>query len=302
MRNSVLRRSAGLLAVLAWAGGTAFGAEPPNHPEASPPAIDLSALLNAPARVKSGSVAIDKLDDSTGAAGLMLGSLRGQNREDPDVVRWTNGSDQAQIAASPLLASRVGKTLLIKRRGAEPWRFVDWSRAPRPDADGDGETFRYAGPLGNSGYYKVDGFYEHDAPHVFLLNPESGAVLSVHTGDDHVLFSNSRNQLIVMNSGLNPPFGVVVAGLNAQGHEIELHCQAGMIRNRNARIIPYFAGWHKARSIGFDLVLLVQQPEAGAPARYEAVPVRFSQQHSRWRVQVPEPERFRANTGLACTQ
>jgi len=295
-------RARALFAALAFSCGVAYGMDQTEPRGASPQAVDLSGMLSLPIEVKSIGFPIEKLDNATGSVELMLASMQLSNRAQADVLTWDKGSDQARIAAFSRVAGRSGKTLVIERRNAEPFRFVDWSRAPRSDQDGDGEAFLYAGPLGNSGYHKVDAHYQHDAPGSFLLNPESGSVLFVSTGSDVVSFSKGRNKLVVMNDGLNPPFGILVAGLNARGHEIELRCQGAADRARNSRIIPFFTGWHSAGNLGFNLVLLVQQLDSGGAPRYEAVPVRFSQNGSRWRVQVPEPERFQAGAKLTCFQ
>jgi hypothetical protein len=261
----------------------------------------LSELVGAPIPKSRKAIRFGKIDNSTGAVGLALSSYS-MRRGDPGILSYDESSEKSLLAANRQFVSRNGKSLTIKRRNGEPFRFRNWEKPEGLDHDGDSASFLYAGPLGGSGYQKVDAYFMHDAPGSFLLNPENGDVLFVQTGDDMVSISRDYKRLMEMNNGSNPHFGIVVAGLREQGHVIELRCQAGRDGNRNPKIIPFFTGWHVEPYVGFYIVLFVQQLGSGSDTRYEAVPIQFSHKNSAWHVLVPEPQWFEQSTGLSCWQ
>lgn len=258
-----------------------------------PPATDLSRLLWAPLPAGAARLPVTKLE-SAGVAALMLSGV--QRRGGDALVPREPGDDAAQVAASKGAARRNGQALSIARRDGEPLRFASWKRAATPNGEGDGETYQYVGTLGASGYQRVEVHFEHDAPGSFLVNPQNGAAVFVHTGGDVVSVNRAGNRVLAMNNGLNPPFGLLVAALGPQGHRVELRCQGADTRFQT--IIPYFTGWHGAGAGGFDVVLLVAQ--AGTAGRHEAVPIRFGFKDGQWQIQTSEPERLQAATGFGC--
>jgi len=267
--------------------------------ESSPKAVNLSRLLDAPIPSNVRPIAFEQIDNSMGAIGLML-SAHPRGFGDPEVLSVGGKNDKALISANRQIVSRLGKALVIQRENGNSIRFLDWSTAGGSDHEGDSESFLYAGALGNSGYLKVDAFYGHDAPGSFLINPKSGATLFVHSGSDLVSVSKNHRTLMTMNSGLNPPFGILVVSLNEAGYDITVRCQGSGDRRTSPKIIPFFTGWHVDPFIGFDLTLMIQQLDSGTTPRYEAIPVRFSQKDSTWHVSVPEPQRFAQASRLAC--
>jgi hypothetical protein len=269
--------------------------------KASPPAVDLSQLVGAPIPKNIKEIRLEKIDNSMGIVGLML-STYPTRQGDPGILSVDESGEKSFLATNQQIVSRTGKTLTIKRPDAEPFRFRNWERPEGHDREGDSERFSYAGPLGGSGYQKVDAYYMHDAPGSFLVNPDNGDALYVQSGEDMVSVSRDYKRLMVMNNGMNPPFGILVAGLRQQGHGIELQCQASRDKERKPKIIPFFSGWHVEPYVGFDVVLLVQQLGFESDTRYEAVPVKFNHKDSKWHVSVPEPQRFVKSTGLTCWQ
>jgi hypothetical protein len=192
--------------------------------------------------------------------------------------------------------SRNGKILTIASRAGGPFRFRDWAKPATGEVEGDEESFIYAGMLRGVGYHKVDVHFGHDSPGSFLAHPRSGKVLFVHTEDDLATLSQDRRHLLVLNNGLNPPFGLVLAALRKNGPAVQLHC----LTEGAQRVIPSFRGWHASPAVGFDLVLVVRQPVEAES--YEAMPMRFIYLNNEWRALVLDAERLQQSTGLNCWQ
>lgn len=261
--------------------------------------LDLSGALAQGAKRKlvARPVDIDSANPQTGSVAPVLDRPE-VRRGDPDVLTVVAGkSGEAQrIKARRGAVSRKGPLLTIGSRVGEPFRFRDWAQAATKDADGDEESFVYAGMLKGAGYHKVDVHFGHDSPGTFLVHPRSGKLLFVHAEDDLASLSRERNRLFVMSNGLNPPFGFLVAALRKDGPAVGLHCLA----EKEGRVVPSFRGWHASPAVGFDLVLVIRQ--AGDAEAYEALPMRFLYLNNEWRALVPDAERLLQATGLNCWQ
>lgn len=261
--------------------------------------IDLSGALTERSRLKftKRPVSIETVNRQTGSVASVLEKTE-VRRGDPGVmVAGASKKDEARrIAGRRGSVSRNGKILTIASRAGAPFLFRDWVKAATSEADGDEETFIYAGMLKGIGYHKVDVHFGHDSPGTFLVHPRSGKALFVHAEDDLAALSQDQRRLLVINNGLNPPFGLVLASLRPDGPAVRLHC----LSEGGQRVIPAFRGWHASPAIGFDLVLVVRRP--GEQEVYEAMPMRFIYLNNEWRALVLDAERLQQVTGLNCWQ
>ena len=261
--------------------------------------LDLSGALSERARLKLATrpVNIDTVSKQTGSVAPVLEKAE-VRRGDPGVMfaGATKKREARRIAGSRGSVSRNGKVLTIASRAGTPFMFRDWAKPASAEADGDEESFIYAGILKEIGYHKVDVHFGHDSPGSFLVHSGSGKLLFVHAEDDLASLSQDQRHLLVLNNGLNPPFGLIVASLRSKGPAVQLHCLA----EGGQRVIPTFRGWHAAPAIGFDVVLVVRQP--GDQDIYEAMPMRFIYLNNEWRALVLDAERLQQSTGLNCWQ
>lgn len=273
----------------------------PALPSISPKAEDLSRVMISTNRPTTKKVAFEALDDSMNATDRILAAYA-RRAGDPDVLTVGGKTDKALLAANRKLASRKGDLLLVGRTGGKVFQFRDGYSSGGYNASGGGSTYRYGGPLGTSGYHKVDAFAGRDPPGAFLVNPENGSALYVRPESDLVSISTDQKMLAVMNNGLASPFSILVALFDHRGYSIHLQCQSHMDGGIRQRIIPFFKGWHRNSKGGFDLVLLVQRLDDDPSPRFEAVPVRFSYRDSEWHVFVNDPQRFTRSTRVTCWQ
>jgi len=261
--------------------------------------LDLSGALSERGRLKltTRPVNIDSVTKQTGSVAPVLEKAE-VRRGDPGVMfAGASKKEEAQrMAGRRGSVKRSGKVLTIASRSGDPFRFRDWSKPATRETDGDEETFVYAGMLKGVGYHKVDVHFGHDSPGSFLVHPRSGKVLFVHAEDDLASMSQDRQRVLVLNNGLNPPFGFVLAALRKNGPAVQLHC----LSEGGQRVIPSFRGWHASPAVGFDLVLVVRQP--GEQEIYEAMPMRFIYLNNEWRALVLDAERLEQSTGLNCWQ
>lgn len=261
--------------------------------------LDLSGALRESAKRKltTRPVDIDSASKQTGSVAAVLERPE-VRRGDPDVMAATaqKQGEARRIAARRGAVSRKGVLLVVESRNGEAFRFRDWTKPATQEADGDEESFVYAGMLKGTGYHKVDIHFGHDSPGSFLVHPRSGKLLFVHSEDDLASLSQDRSRLLVMNNGLNPPFGFLLATLRKDGPAVRLHCLA----EGGRRIIPSFRGWHASPAVGFDLVLVVRLEEE--QEIYEALPLRFLYLNNEWRALAPEADRLLSATGLTCWQ
>jgi hypothetical protein len=261
--------------------------------------IDLSGALTERSRLKftRRPVSIETVNRQTGSIASVLEKTE-VRRGDPGVIfAGASKKDEARrIAGRKGSVSRNGKILTIASRAGTPFMFRDWVRAATSEADGDEESFVYAGLLKGIGYHKVDVHFGHDSPGTFLAHPRSGKLVFVHAEDDLAVLSQDQRRLLVINNGLNPPFGLILASLRRDGPAVQLHC----LSEGGQRVIPAFRGWHASPAIGFDLVLVVRQP--GEQEIYEAMPMRFIYLNNEWRALVLDAERLQQATGLNCWQ
>jgi hypothetical protein len=194
--------------------------------------------------------------------------------------------------------TRSKNILTISPKAGASLKFLDRIDPPTKTSDGGGETYIYSGMLTKSGYLKVDVFYEgHDAPGSIFINPKNGKSAYAHTGAEVVSISPDDRRLLVMNDGLNPPFGIVVASLGEGGPAVELHC----LTTTRPEMVPTFKGWHSLPYIGFSVVLTVEQ-NVGIKLMREAMPAQFSYKNGEWRMYVSDPDRFEQSTTLGCWQ
>lgn len=261
--------------------------------------LDLSGALSDRGRLKftTRPVNIDSVTKQTGSVAPVLEKAE-VRRGDPGMMfaGASKKEEARRMAGRRGSVSRNGKILTIASRAGGPFQFRDWAKPATSEADGDEESFIYAGMLKGVGYHKVDVHFGHDSPGSFLAHPRSGKVLFVHTEGDLAFLSQDRQRLLVLNNGLNPPFGLVLASLRQSGPAVQLHC----LSEGGQRVIPTFRGWHANPAVGFDLVLVVRQP--GEQEIYEAMPMRFIYLNNEWRALVLDAERLQQSTGLNCWQ
>lgn len=261
--------------------------------------LDLSGALSERARTRFATrpVSIETVNKQTGSVAPVLEKAE-VRRGDPGVLSAgaSKKEEARRISGRRGSVSRNGRILTIASRDGAPFMFRDWVKPATSEADGDEESFIYAGMLKGIGYHKVDVHFGHDAPGSFLIHPRSGRLLFVHAEDDLASLSQNQRHLLVVNNGLNPPFGLIVASLRRNGPAVQLHCLA----EGGQRVIPSFRGWHASPAIGFDIVLVVRQP--GDPEIYEAMPMRFIYLNNEWRALVLDAERLQQATGMNCRQ
>lgn len=261
--------------------------------------LDLSGALSERARTKFAirPVSIETVTRQTGSVAPVLEKAE-VRRGDPGVLAAgaSKKEEARRIAGRRGSVSRNGRVLTIASRAGAPFMFRDWAKPATNEADGDEESFIYAGMLRGIGYHKVDVHFGHDSPGAFLAHPRSGKLLFVHAEDDLASLSQDQRRLLVVNNGLNPPFGLIVASLRRDGPAVQLHCLA----ESGQRVIPSFRGWHASPAVGFDLVLVVRQP--GDAQIYEAMPMRFIYLNNEWRALVLDAERLQQSAGMNCWQ
>jgi hypothetical protein len=265
----------------------------------SPRVLNLSAALADRARTRDVThpVDIDSASVQTGPLAPVLDrpEIRLGDREAVAATASKSG-EAKRIPGRRGGVTRTGKVLTIAARGGEPFMFRDWAKAATRDADADGEAYVYAGTLRGTGYHRVDVQFAHDSPGTFFVHPGSGRLAFVHVADDLTVLSPDKRRLLVLNNGLNPPFGLVLASLRQDGPAVRMHCQA----RPEHRIYPSFRGWHSSPAVGFDLALTVRAP--GDTEAYEAIPLRFLYLNNEWRILAPDAERLLQLTGFNCWQ
>lgn len=263
----------------------------------NPQIIDFSRLLRTGKKLKRTYIPIERINNRTGGIELIL-ERNPLKIGDPGILYPAGKKDQEQalIRQNAQVVRRSGKDLIISTSTGSQIKFLDWSEPTTSVAEGDGESFIYAGVLRNSGFHKIDVNYEHDSPGSFLVDPSTDKILYVH-GSELASISPNNQRLFIMNDGLNPPFGIIVFLLSDKGHGVELQCTGP--RTGTPKIIPFFKGWHIKSYVGFDVVLIVGSEKEG---QYEAMPIRFSYENSKWHVFMPDPERQTKLTDFFCWQ
>ena len=257
----------------------------------SPKAEDFSRALLATTRPTTKKIVFETLDNSMDVIDRIL-STPSRRIGDPDVFSIGGTSDKALIAANRKHVTRTGNLLQLRSGKGKSLTF----------RDGKGEAFIYAGPLGSSGYHKLDSFSGYDAKGSYLVNPEKGTAIFMRTKSDLATLSPDQKMLAVMNNGLSSPFSILAATLKDSAYAIDLQCQSHLDGGVRQRIIPFFKGWHGHAGEGFDITLLVQRLDDDPTPRFEAMPVRFSVKDSEWHVFVPDPQRFMRMAKLTCWQ
>ena len=238
------------------------------------------------------------------AARLMLRAPQ-IGRNDPKVVgisdMYAPKSEPARIEADKTAVSRDGQTLSVKPESGPPVVFQDWSVPAGDETEGDARHFMYLGRAAHNGFYRVEALYAHDSPGSFFINPKNGRIVYAHNGIDTVAISPDGKRMLVLNDGLNPPFGLVVANLSYDEPAIELLCR-GSAASQPGHIVPVFKSWHLSFYAGFDLVLVVEQKPSKTAATFAAMPLRFSQQSDGWHVSASNAAELERIAGLRCYQ
>ena len=260
-------------------------------PSMSPKAEDLSRALISTTRPTTRKIVFEALDNSMDVIDRIL-SASSKRVGDPEVLSVGAAKDSALILANRKRVSRKGNLLQLSSLKGKPLQF----------RDGIGEAFIYAGPIGISGYHKVDVFNGYDAKGFYLVNPEKATALFMRTKPDLTTLAPDQKLLALMSNGLSSPFSILAATLKDGVYGIDLQCQSHLDGGVRQRIIPFFKGWHGNAGEGFDIVLLVQRLDDDPTPRFEAMPVRFSLKDSEWHVFVPDPQRFMRMAKVTCWQ
>ncbi|MBP6278167.1 MAG: hypothetical protein KA388_00105 [Rhodocyclaceae bacterium] len=278
-----------LVPLAIFSNSVAAGAIKTALPSISPKAEDFSRALIATTRSTTRKITFEALDNSMDVIDRIL-SASSKRVGDPDVLSVGPAKDSALISVNRKRVSRAGNLLQLGSAKGKPLKF----------RDGMGETFVYAGPIGISGYQKVDAFGSFDPKGFYLVNPEKGTAIFMRTKPELASISPDQKLLALMNNGLSSPFSILAATLSENGYSIDLQCQSHLDGGVRQRIIPFFKGWHGNAGEGFDIVLLVQRLDDDPTPRFEAMPVRFSLKDSEWHVFVPDPQRFMRMAKLTC--
>jgi len=226
-------------------------------------------------------------------------------RSDPKVVSisdmYAPKSEPARIEADKTAVSRDGQTLTVKPESGPPVIFKDWSLPATDQAEGDARHFMYLGKAAHNRFYRVEALYARNSPGSFFVNPKNGRIVYAHNGADTVAISPDGKRMLVLNDGLNPPFGIVIANLGQDEPAIELICR-GSSASQPGQILPVFKGWHLSFYAGFDLVLIVEQKASKKETAFAAAPLRFALQSDGWHVSAANIAELERLTGLRCHQ
>lgn len=226
-------------------------------------------------------------------------------RNDPKVVgisdMYAPKSEPARIEADKIAVSRDGQMLSVKAESGPPVVFKDWSVPAGDRTEGDARHFMYAGKTIHNGFYRVEALYAHDSPGTFFVNPKNGRTVYAHNGTDMVAPSPDGRRMIVLNDGLNPPFGFVVANLGPDAPAVELLCRCTGA-SQSGQIAPFFKGWHMSFYPGFDLVLVVEHKASKKETAFIAAPLRVTLQSDGWRLSALNIADLERLTGLRCYQ
>ena len=227
----------------------------------SPGVMNLSGYLKD-AKFSFQNYAPVKTDQLALDAARQILRLPQPGRSDPKVVgisdMYAPKSEPARIDADKAAVSRDGQTLTVKPESGPPVVFKDWSVPADDQTEGDARHFMYLGKTAHNGFYRVEALYAHDSPGSFFVNPKNGKTLYAHNGVDTVAPSPDGKRMLVLNDGLNPPFGLVVAGVGHDEPAVELLCRCNATP-QSGQIAPFFKGWHMSFYAGFDLVLIMEQ-------------------------------------------
>jgi len=180
-------------------------------------------------------------------------------RINPEIIsyseKYSRKGENMRIANDKETVSRTGKSLIIKPSSAPPITFKDWISS----SDDDGGGFLYLGKLALNGFYRVEAFYQHDSPGSFFINSKNGRIIYTHNSTDTVALAPNGKRMVVLNDGLNPPFGLLVVNMILDNPKLELNCRCSTTHD-SEKITPVFKGWHSGKYsdkfIWFDLVLI----------------------------------------------
>jgi hypothetical protein len=234
----------------------------------------------------------------------------------PITDRVESSSDQKLekklLAKQKGVVSRSGKALIIKTQSGFLVKLTNMFKPEGKDHEGDSQKYFYAGILASTGYHTVKVDYMHDSPGTYFVNPNTGSKLYAQTSEHSVFLSPNNRLLVINDSELNPPFGLVLAAISDQGHQIELNCishknsdpkQRGQFEGWDNKISSNFKGWHDKPEVGFDLVL--KMPKSGASEKHKEeslIPIQFSFVSGQWHIFVPDSKINALSSRLTCWQ
>jgi hypothetical protein len=271
----------------------------------SPSVMDLSGFLRQ-ARLPTKKNTLIKTDTLGLSVAQMMVAAPQRGKDDPGIIscseKFTHKDEKKLIAAdNKKTVSRAGKSLVVKPEFAPPITFEDWFVSGGDQGEDDMRSFVYLGKMAFNGFHRVEAIYQNDSPGSFFIHPKNGRILYAHNGTDTVALSPDGKRMVVLNDGLNPPFGLVVANMGHDEPTLELDCRC-RTTTHFGEITPVFKGWHVGAYVGFDLVLIVQQNSSETTATFLAIPFRFSLKDDGWHVATHNAVDLERVAGLSCSQ
>jgi len=268
-----------------------------------PEVMDLSDPARLSPGLKGAPIALGQLPTEIAQA-IQAAAARAEDA--PEMVRWLENvsADDRRILAheNPRLSKaaptvrRQGKQLIVTPRHGAAIRLQNWSAPETAVADGDSETFVYAGKLPGSGYQRVEVRYQHDAPGSALINPLSGKSAYVHNGSDAVALSPDGKRIVDLNVQMSP-LRLAIASLDADGPAPELLCVSPEGPVYGTGLSATFKGWRSSNSLDVELSFV-----PGSNASVETFPLRLEFDGQAWRANAAMPGRLEQSAGLSCRQ
>jgi hypothetical protein len=203
--------------------------------------------------------------------------------------------DDARVRAQAAQVSRTGGRLVLQSGHGATFTFADGQRPGTHDAEGDGVTFSYLGPLAGTPFHRVEMFDEHDAPSSFLVSTEAPVAILLRTGADAVVLSPQGDRIVQVTDGLNGRFAIHIGSLAGGSYRLELACR-GTFDSAATQVDGQLKGWHAAPDVGVDLAIAVSAAgQASGP-----IALRLVRRGDDWQVQASDPARLARQVGLAC--
>ena len=157
--------------------------------------FNVSKSLYAPLRQNAKAIPLEFMKNNSGQVSLALSSPS-VRLGDPETLMDHSGAEKLPDNNQNLIA-RAGKLLTISGANGKHFDFTNWSKAISKQAEGDGETFKYAGAIKGTALHQVNVEYQHDAPGTFLVNAINNSVMYVHTGTELAVLSKDNQRLLV---------------------------------------------------------------------------------------------------------
>lgn len=221
------------------------------------------------------------------------------DEDSPSQLRWLDEDlqkareqERVRIAADAASVVRTGNQLELRTRDAGSIQFTDTSIAAKPDAEGDDQSYVYAGRMGDGAYYRVEWRSDHDAPGSLLINADSGAVSFVHNGANIAQPAPDGHRLLSLDR-LNAPYPLAIVNLEAKIPHMALVCMS----DSTSRIAAIgFKGWRDASS--FELSLT---PADSGLAQSGSVALRLTLRDRAWQLAASDPQALK-KLGYTCRQ